>query len=161
RQPLRHATRVDAYGTASRCLEPRPAQQLRDAVFGVRHVVEPGIELEVLAPAEIGIACALVPDVPDEAARRRRSPAGVLAEALQRAATGTQQRRQDAQQRRLAGAVRPQQHEQLARLDREIDAGEHGDATEVAPQAPSEDGGRAQSVLCPLADGTSARSTRA
>ena len=112
---------------------------------GVDLTVEPGELLVLLGPNGAGKTTLL----------------RVLATLLRPSGGTLQLFGEDAQQRRLAGAVRPQLHDQLARLDREIDAGEHGDATEVAPQAPSEDGGRAQSVLCPPMDGTSARSTQA
>src|SRR5262245_45977515 len=161
RQPLHHAARVDAYRSARRLFEPRPAQQLRDAGLRVGHPVELGVEPEVLPSGQVRIAGALVTDVPDSPARGRRAPAGVLAEEPERAAARAQQGREHAEQRRLAGAVRAQQDDQLARVDGEVDAGQHWDPAELAAQALGDDRRPDQSPTAPRAPRMTASRTTA
>src|SRR5262249_27557130 len=98
---------------------------------------------------------------PDSPARGRRPPAGVLAEELERAAARAQQRREHAEQRRLAGAVRAQQDDQLARVDGEVDAGEHRDPAELAAQALGDDRRPDQSPPAPPAPRMTASRTTA
>ena len=64
------------------------------------------------------------------------------------AAVGRQQRGQHAERRRLAGAVRPEQAEDLARLDRERDAVDGGDLAEPDDEVVDEDGGLDEDVCC-------------
>ena len=86
-----------------------------------------------------GIARALVTDVAEAAARGRRPPAGVLAEERRLPPLGRSNVRQHAQQRRLSGAVRAEQHDQLAGLDRQVEPRQDRRAAEVAPQALGDD----------------------
>ena len=76
-----------------------------------------------------------MPDVADPAAQRRGRPRRVAAEEQQTAIRRREQQRQDAQQRRLAGAVRAEQDDRLAGLEREVHAREHGHTPEAAGEA--------------------------
>ncbi len=76
-----------------------------------------------------------MPDVADPPAERRRRHTGLGAEEGQTPAAGPEQQGQDAEQRRLAGAVRAEEHHRLAGLHHEIDARQHRRAGEGAHEA--------------------------
>src|SRR5207249_823066 len=126
RETLAHATRVEAHRPARRGLEPRPREQLRDARRRVAHLEETRVEGEVLCRRQIRIAEALVRDVADPAAEGGRRRPRVGAEEGESPPARTEKQREDAEERRLAGAVRAEERDRLARTDGEVDAREHG-----------------------------------
>ena len=73
-------------------------------------------------------------DVADPAAQRRRCARGVGAEEREATRGRARKQREDAEERRLPGAVRPEQDDRIARAHDEIDAREDGDAREAPTQ---------------------------
>jgi len=76
-----------------------------------------------------------VPDVADPPAKRRRRRARVGAEESEPAGARPEQQGQDAEQRRLARAVRAEEHHRLAPPHDEIDARQHRRAGEGPHEA--------------------------
>ena len=94
--------------------DARGVEQLLDARRPRRETVEARVELEVLAHAELAVEQWLVAEIADAAAglpslSRQRS-----AQHRDFAGGGTKQRREDSQQRRLAGPVGPEDDQRLA-----------------------------------------------
>ena len=87
---------------------------------------------EVLPRAQRGVEAGAVHE-PGDAVGQRARPAHRLPEDLQLAGVGLGQPEQQAQQRRLAGAVGPDQPVDLTRRDGEVDAVERDDLAERLP----------------------------
>ena len=81
----------------------------------LRDAVEPRVVAEVLAPAQVAVQQRLVRQESELAADRERPPRQLLAEQRDLPGVRAQQRRQDPQERRLAGAVAPEHGERRAR----------------------------------------------
>jgi len=81
-------------------------------------------------------------DVADALAHLSRRLTQVVAGHRRFAATRRQQRRQHAQRGRLAGAVRPQEAEDLAGLHAQVDPGDRLDAAAAAGKGATEAAGR-------------------
>ena len=90
---------------------------------------------EVLAPGQVAVQQRLVSQQPDAAAHLPALARQRLAEQLHAALVRAQQRRQDPQQRRLAGAVAAEHRERLPGGERQRDVAQHRALTEVARQA--------------------------
>ncbi len=125
RQPLQHAARERPGGRVPlRLAQPHARQQRGRAAGAVGDAVQAREQRDVLGRRQIAVDAGLVPDVADARARRRAAPQHLAAPAdLARA--GRHQRRQDAQQRRLAGAVRAQHRRDSPRLEGDVDVGQH------------------------------------
>ena len=134
-QALAHAARVRAHGPAAGAVEPGPREQPCDPRGRLGDAEELRIECQVLCPTQVRVAGYLVAGIADPAAKRRRRPRRVRTEQDKTAARRREQQRQDAEQRGLAGAVRAEQHDHLARRDGEIDARQHPHAAEAADDA--------------------------
>ena len=101
------------------------------------HALEPGAQLDELAAREEVVDRLVLGHVADPPVERR-VPAHGLAEDAHRALRGRDQAGDRAQQRRLAGAVRPEQRRH-ARLDGERDVADRDDAAEPARQPVDDD----------------------
>src|SRR3954469_8164092 len=95
-----------------------------DAVGALRarDVEQPGERHHVLAARQRAVGGELLRHVADLPAHGHPLAGDVVAEDVRDAATDRQERRQDADRRRLAGAVGTEQPEHLALLDLEVDA---------------------------------------
>src|SRR5581483_10202646 len=134
---------VDAALHAARQrLDPlRLARPHRDAIEhgvdpsverGAAHAVEVALVAHVLADGELAVQAGGLEHDPDPSAHRVRLADDVVAGDRGTPAIGRQERREDAEERRLAAAVRAEEAEDLAAPDRE------GDAVERAPLAVGE-----------------------
>ena len=83
------------------------------------------MELEVLAPRELAVERRVLEDQADARANRALILANIETGDLRDSRGGSDQRAKDADGRRLAGAVRAQETEDLAGMDVKVDAS-HG-----------------------------------
>ena len=118
---LLHATRQR--GGATRLERLQLAVDRRDLLVllfdgGAEHRCE---EAEVLLDTEVGIQREAAGHITDLAPQRPEISNDVAAEHACAPRVGDDERREDAEERRLAGAVRPDEAEQLTRVDREGD----------------------------------------
>src|SRR5207249_2906211 len=90
-----------------------------------RHVVDEGVELEVLAGSQLLVERGVLKNETDARADRRRVVVDVDARHASGARRRAHQRAQDVDRRRLAGAVRAEEAEDLSRLNVQVDAS-HG-----------------------------------
>ena len=97
--------------------------------------MQPGVEAQVLAAAEVAVEQRLVAEVADPPAQLPGLARQRAAEHDRLAAARPQQRRQDPQQRRLAGAVGPEHDQRLAGGERQPDAVQRRAFAVVAAQA--------------------------
>src|SRR5262245_41225765 len=139
-----HATRVAVGGPVGGVLEVHRGKQLLDAVgaLAARDVEEAGEHRHVLAPGELPVGRELLGDVADEPAGLHGRLRHVEPEDARRAFDDRQQRREDADGRRLPGAVRPEEPEHLARPHVEVDAVDGDVVAEPVAQARALDRGR-------------------
>ena len=124
RQPLAHPGRELGDALVGAALHPGGGEQRRDPRLGGRagDPVQPGVEAQVLAAAEVAVEQRLVAEVADPPAQLPGLARQRAAEHDGLAAARAQQRRQDPQQRRLAGAVGPEHDQRLAGGDGQPDA---------------------------------------
>ena len=109
--------------------------------------VQPPDHLQVLAPGELLIHGGELAREADAAADRKRRRDDVVAEHARAAGGRWQQRGQDAHERRLAGAVGPEQPEHGARRDREVEAVQGDHVAEAPAQLADFDGGGHAALL--------------
>ena len=88
------------------------------------HVVEPADQDEVLAPGQVAVDRGELAGQADDAAQRARVADDVVAGDGRPAAVRREERRQDPDRGRLAGAVRTEQPEDRAFLDAQVDPGQ-------------------------------------
>ena len=93
---------------------------------------EPPDQAEVLASGQVGVDGRVLAGEADLLADLGRLADDVTAEDLCPARVRLQNRRQDTDRRRLAGAVRPEQPEDGARRDIEVDSVERGSRYRIA-----------------------------
>ena len=86
-----------------------------------RHAVDEPVEIEVLVDRQAVVERRLLEHHAEAAPRRQRLGDDVDAADPRGAAVGLEDGAEDVEQRRLAGAVRPEQREQLVAADREAD----------------------------------------
>ena len=98
-------------------------EQLRRALAAPRpgDAVQPGVNAHILGAGELGVAGHVLRNDPDAGAHRVGVANDIVPGHDRRAAGGRHQRRQHADERALARAVRSEQAEDLAALDREAD----------------------------------------
>ena len=123
-EPPLHAARVAARDAVGGVAKPDELEQLVDprAERRARHAVDAALQHEVLAPGRLPVDARVLRDVADRAADTVRMPHDVFARDERAARVGLRQRRKRANGRRLAGAVRPEQAENLALAHGERDA---------------------------------------
>ena len=102
----------------------------------------PGLDAQRLAHGEERVEHELLRDDPERAPRGAIVGDDIVAEDPRRAAIGAGQPGQDRDQRRLAGAVRAEQAEELALPDDEVDARERLHRAETAGDIDRFDGVR-------------------
>ena len=131
RELLLHAARERAGEARAEAVEADAAEEVPRArgALGGRHGVEPGPQREVLVDGEVLVEREALRD---EAERRRPSRDGAAGRRREEA-------RDDPEERRLAGAVGPDEGEHLAARDREVDPAQRRAAAE-APGEPSRRG---------------------
>ena len=108
---------------------PRPGTRLPS-----REVVEPADHLEVLEAGQVLVHRGVLAGEPDVLAHPGGVADDVEARHARGAVVGQQQGRQDADGRRLAGAVRAEQPEDAARLDVKVDAAKRVDVAVALSQ---------------------------
>jgi hypothetical protein len=111
-----HPARVAAHDAIRRVDDPDQLEQLVDAGAQVvaGEALDPPLEHEVLSPGRLAVDARLLRDVADRAADAVRLPDRVVAGDERAAGVRLRQRRQHADGRRLARAVRAEQAEDLA-----------------------------------------------
>ena len=119
-----HAAGVRLRDAVGGVLEVESLQELACALLrvGRAELVEPAEHPEVLAAGEVLVDRGVLPGEADQPAHRLGVARDVEAGDGRPARVGTKQRRQDANGRRLSGAVRAEQPEHRAFLHVEIDA---------------------------------------
>ena len=119
-----HAARVRAHEALLRIGEAEPLEQLLRARRHLtpRHAVQVALQLEVLDAGRLGVDAVLLADDADRLPDAERLPHDVVPGNDRAALVGLGQRRQDLHRRRLAGAIRAEQPEDRAALDREAHA---------------------------------------
>ena len=144
-EALLHAVRVLADRDAGDVVEPHRRQDVeRPLLRGApAEAVQPREETQVLQARDAEIEAAVARgNKADGRALRARVPRRVRPEHSNGAAVGLDQAAEHAQERRLAGAVRPQERVDLTGLDRERDARERSPPGEAARDLAHVDGGR-------------------
>jgi hypothetical protein len=145
---LLHAGREVAKQLGAVAAHPDAVEELADTRRGgVAEPVQAGVEAQVLLDREVAVEKRLVSQVSQPAADPPCLARQLAAEDLGRPPAGTQQRREDAQKRRLAGAVGAEDDEGLAGGEGETYVAQRGAVAVVAPQARELDRGRAQRPL--------------
>src|SRR5262245_21465622 len=139
RELLLHPARERVCAPIAKWLELRI--DWRDAVaFALgRRAEDRREETDVLLDAEVRIQRELPSHVADTRSQRPQFTDDVLAEDAGGSAIGHEQRREDAEERRLAGAVRADEAEQLARADAERHAVERRVAAEALDETAGDD----------------------
>src|SRR4051794_11026197 len=112
------------------------------AALRARDVEQPREQHHVLAPGERAVGRELLRHVADLPAHGHPLAGDVVAEDVRDAAADRQERRQDADRRRLAGAVGAEQAEHLALPDLEVDAVDGALLAEREDEALAADGRR-------------------
>jgi hypothetical protein len=132
-QPLLHAARQRLDVRIALAGEVDEVEQVADHPPPVRgrDAIAAPEEVEVLPDLHVVIDAERIRHEPEDAADLVGVPDHRVAADLGLAGARFQQRGQDPQRGRLPGAVGPHETEDLARLDREVDAG-HGDRPVVA-----------------------------
>ena len=106
-------------------------------------MVEPTDHVEVLEAGQVLVHRCVLACEPDVLAHPGGVADDVEARHARRAVVREQQGRQDADGRRLAGAVRPEQPEDAARLDAQVDTAQRVDVPVALSQSDGLDGGGA------------------
>ena len=119
-----HASGVEAGLLARPIRQPDHVEQRVHAPFDLGPVqpVQDGVEAQVLLAGEVVVERQLLEHEPDARTNLVPGPHHVVAGDPGNAPAGMQERAQDGDRGRLAGAVGPEEPEQLTRLDRERDA---------------------------------------
>ena len=144
-QPAAHAARVRRDAAVGGLGEPEALEHLAGAGprLGAGQTVEAADHLEVLTPGQLLVDGRELTGQTDPAAHRERFVDDVVAEHARAARCRAQQRGEDAHERRLAGAVGPEQPEDGGGLDLEVEAVERDDVAERLPDILGADGERA------------------
>ena len=123
--------------------QPHQFQHVVDRLLPLRrrNLVAGAEEIQVFGHLHVLIDAEEVRHVADDVPHRVGLAHHVVAEDLRRAGRRGQERRQDAQRGRLAGAVRADEAEQVAFIDGEVQPGQSGDAAIHARQAERLNGG--------------------
>jgi len=123
RQALAHAARIGAHGLAAGLFEAHPLQRRRDALVGLGGLqpAEGRGVAQIGDPAEVVVEPDRVRHVADAPLDLERLAQRIEAgdDDATRSRLGQAEQHQD--RRRLAGAVRPEQAEHLARFDRKVE----------------------------------------
>ena len=98
--------------------QARRRQRLVDARLDGRHAVQPSEELQVFARREVAVEKQIVAEHADPAAQRVARVTGRAPAVAHVPARRPHERREHAEQRRLAGAVRTEQADDFSRRDR-------------------------------------------
>jgi len=119
-----HAAREGADDAVGRLAEAEAAEQLVDAPFELRaaHALQPAAQTQVLARRRLAVGASALGHHADAAPHLGGVRADVVAGDRRAALVGARQRREDADRRGLAGAVRPEKAEDRALLHRERQA---------------------------------------
>ena len=117
-----------------RARTPRAPPPPRAARSRARHALQPRDEAQVPVDAQVGVEGRVLREVADGAPARERLAQRVVAGDPHRAAGGREDAGQDAHRGRLAGAVRPEEADDLAARDPEGDAAHRVDARRSAWQ---------------------------
>ncbi len=154
-QLLLHAARELRRATFAEGREAAPRQKLRLARLARtgRHAVEVGEEVQVLGDREGSVESEALRDVADARAQTLRFPGHVAPEHRGAAARGFQQRGQDLQQGRLAGAVGADEAEHLAWTYLEVDAVDGDELPEASGELTGLDDRRHAMSLQPVSPG--------
>ena len=98
-------------------VSPKRLEQLRDATVGLAaaHALQAALEDEILPTGRLAVDTGRLRDVPDRPPHGTRVARDVVAGDGGVPTVGRRQRGEDAHGRRLPGAVRPEQPEELAR----------------------------------------------
>ena len=128
-EPHVHPRRVGAHGQVDELLELRERDDLvhRLAHAGAREAVDRAVQVDVLAPGEVGVEAGA------ELEQRRDAAAG-----LDAAARRLDDPRDEPQQRRLARAVAPDEPDRLAGLDDDRDVAQRLHLARAEPPAGDE-----------------------
>ena len=132
RDPLHHAAAEQTHRVIGASVHLHRGEDLLHA--GVLDAVQAGLVAQVLAAGQVPVQERLVSEQPDPAADGERPARQPLAVQLDLAGVRAQQRRQDAQQRRLAGPVAAEDGDGRARLD----AHRHIPQRRALPEVPGE-----------------------
>src|SRR2546427_4244795 len=143
RELLLHAARERAGGPPGEGGEPRAREQLAGAraELPLHHPVEARREAQVLLHREIAVEAEGLGDVADARLERRHVAAQIVAEDGCLRGLDLEQPRQRAEERRLPGAVGPDDAHDLAPLEHEIDAGERAPGAVALLEAAQPDHG--------------------
>ncbi len=127
-EPADHAAGVGAGEPVGRLGQPHHLKRFGDALAPDRpgDVEEAREPADVLAAGQRRLDRQLLRDVPDPPANRHLRPTDIEAEHLDPARLHRQERVGDPDRRRLPGAVRAEQAEDLALFDAEVDPVERG-----------------------------------
>ena len=128
-------------------VEGAPGAPARGHRLPAAEVVELADHLEVLEPGQVLVHGGVLAGEPDVLAHLGGIADDVVARNARGAVVGQQQGRQDANGRRLAGAVRAEQPEDAARLDVKVDAAKRVDVAVALAQPSGLDGGGALHAL--------------
>ena len=112
REPLRHPPRVRRHALGANVPEAVALEQHPDPLAPLGHAVEPPVEVEVLERRQVAVEQRLVAEIAERAA------VGVD---LELAAARRREPGDEAQERRLAGAVRTGDDEEAAALELEVE----------------------------------------
>jgi len=122
RHALHHPAGKRAHQVAAAAIEAHPLQHCLDALFGLLHAVQPGEKAQVLLGCQAIIEEWSVRNhaqvAPDAISMSRQ----VQTADADRATTGPAQAGKDADKRRLARAVRPEDHKGFAGHDAQTDS---------------------------------------
>ena len=143
-EPPSHAARVRLRGSVGGVGELEALEQLRRAAAGLRarEPEQAPEHLEVLAAGQQLVDRGELTGQGEQLAHARRLGDDVVTEQLGPSRVRLEQRRQDADERRLARAVRAEQAEDHALRNLQVDAGERRRRPEPLDHAPDTDCGR-------------------
>ena len=138
REPLRHAARVRRDAIVAHVPQPVALEQHADPLAPFGDAVEAAVEIEVLERRELAVDERLVAEVADLGARARSTRSSP--------SVGTIEAGAEAEERRLAGAVRAGDDGEAAARQLEVDVAQHALLAEAATQLPSLDHRRSLGV---------------
>jgi hypothetical protein len=123
-EPAGHAARVRAHEPVGRLVEPDLREQLVDArgQVAAAQAVDLALQAHVLAPGGVAVAARLLANAADRAPHGARLGHHVVTRHAGGARVGARQRREDAHGRRLARAVGPDEREDRAGGDAQVQA---------------------------------------
>jgi hypothetical protein len=136
RQPPAHPARVRRHPPARGVDQVEPVEQLGHPTSSIvaAEMVQVGHQAQVLLACQQLVPRRELACDPDRGPHSIRIADHVVTGHAHLAGVGRNQRRQDPHDRRLAGAVRPEQREDRARRDLEVDSVEDDLAAERLPQ---------------------------